>query len=560
MIDKTGGNEKSIPLFPSNNFESIYDDFQVKGSQAIEHVGEYDIVIVGGGISGLTAAWQVREHYSTLLLDQGNKLGGNACSNQWNDLRFSTAGTCFQKPLLESDVGKLLMDLDLWNKWQETDEDTLVLFNTKELIKNLNEVTKSLLKQPSSLKNPSIYALSKNLVTNLVTKKRYVAAPKKLGDPVFIELFKYLEKFTPSNKHPQLPWHNNCQWSREEMELFDSISLHDLFCNHDIRRTLPKELVPSYKIGSLVINSIETTLRVECLSTKSVSAYVGIYFLVGYLYGTLVAFPGGNGYISEQLERNLSSCKNCTLQSKSKVISITEQDNNYIIRYSQQNQMLEVKAKSVIWAAPKYSAINAIKHIPTNQLQAMKAIKHHDYCIAGVFLNEPIWPDKFGGYLIEDLTSCTDTNIWCKAGTCLVANWQDPGYPDDYGIITLLKPIANSQDQGKLNKIDFKDLQLSVLSEVCDILEAAGQSSQIIKDIKIWRWNQGLVISEIGQIKNNIFNLASSPNKGLFFANQDSIGIGNIESAIYAGNWAATSTIAYLSNHYNNTIPNKQAV
>ena len=49
---------------------------------------EHDVVIVGGGIAGLAAAWRLR-HRDVLLLEAGDRLGGRMrsepCGDYWRN-------------------------------------------------------------------------------------------------------------------------------------------------------------------------------------------------------------------------------------------------------------------------------------------------------------------------------------------------------------------------------------------------------------------------------------------------------------------------------------------
>lgn len=533
----------------SEDFEIVLREFDNEKISTPKSAGSYDVVIVGGGISGLSAAWKMRDS-SVLLLDQNNQLGGCARLEHSKDgLRFASAGTCIKMPQPGTETSELLMDLDLWDKWQDTGADTLVMFDTVRLAKGLGEVIEALLRKPLELLNLGIYGLTGNLLYSLISGKKYIACEKKLGDPVFSRLFSYLESFTPdSGRYPVVPWTEKCGWSRKDMELMDSISLYDLFFNSNIRKSLPAHLAPNGKYGELVGDGIATTLRVECSCLNMVSAYVGLHFLIGYLYNPLVTFPGGNGYISERLREQLEKSNNIELKTNACVVSVKSAANGYLINFEQNNESYIANAKSVIWAAPKFAAIDTIESIPEEQRSIMKQIGYHDYCVANVFVKKAVMKDYFGGYTLEEEVPGKHLNDWCRTGACISANWMDKEYDRDYGVLTLLKPIARENEQGKLEKISFHELQQSTLAEITDLLKTQGVAQEMIEDIKIWRWSRGLVICKVGQIKKNIFVHASRPIDGIFFANQDSVGIGGLESAVWAGYDAAKLAHKHLMN------------
>ncbi|MDG0794247.1 FAD-dependent oxidoreductase [Cohnella ginsengisoli] len=56
---------------------------------------EWDVVIIGGGVAGLTASiYLARAGRSVLVLDKGAGLGGRAASNEIAESRVNMGGPC----------------------------------------------------------------------------------------------------------------------------------------------------------------------------------------------------------------------------------------------------------------------------------------------------------------------------------------------------------------------------------------------------------------------------------------------------------------------------------
>jgi protoporphyrinogen oxidase len=524
-----------VPLFQSKEFENANKQ-QLRNHTKFDDY--YDVVVVGAGMSGLTATYELQDK-KVLCLEKSAVFGGNARFETESEVKYPTAGVCFKLPHKGTDIANLLDKLDLTDKWKISDQDTVVFFDTKLLMSCIGEVLIANLKQPLQLLNPAVWKLTFTLTVNWITAKQYVIAPKKLGDPIFADLYVFLDQFgRSSKKFPDMPWHAECGWSRQEMEMLDSISLYDFLFEPDKTKHIPNALKPTKTFGRLVQSAIETTLRVECLEVKDVSAYVGLHFLIGYLRGSLVTLPGGNGHISNKLVTELQKNPQVTLASQCDVENIDSSNDVAHIRFSQNGHNHTIQAGSVIWAAPKHVIGNIIADLPQVQLDAIKEIAHHDYCVANVTLSHPALLQHFGGYIIEP-TQTEREYEWCKTGVCIVPQWMDVSRQHEKGILTLLKPIAPKNAQNKVGQKQFKDMQNKTYEEISELLMTINVDKSHIENIKLWSWDKALVVSTKEQLKNNIFVNASKNHKLIYFANQDSIGIGNIESAITAGQVAA---------------------
>ncbi|SFC05661.1 DUF6041 domain-containing protein [Pseudoalteromonas denitrificans] len=519
------------PFFQSSKFENRRN--QQLGSHT-QFKDYYDVVVVGAGASGLTAAYELQDK-KVLCLEKSEFFGGNARFETQNDVKYPTAGVCFQLPYEGTHIANLLNKLGLTDKWKISDQDTIVFFDTKLLMSCIGEVLIANLKQPMQLLNPAVWKLTFTLTINWITAKRYVVAPKKLGDPIFADLYTFLDQFgRDTGKFPQMPWNAECGWSRQEMELLDSVSLYDFLFEPGKIEHIPNRLKPSKKFGRLVQSAIETTLRVECLEVKDVSAYVGLHFLIGYLRGSLVTLPGGNGYITNKIVTELQQNPHVTLANQCEVQNIESLDEIAHISFSQNGRKHIIQAGNVIWAAPKHVIGNIIPDLPQIQRDTISQIAHHDYCVANVTLSKPALLKHFGGYVIEPNKPQSEYE-WCKTGVCIVPQWMDVNKEHDTGILTLLKPIAPIDAQNKVTSEQFEAIQNKTYAEISELLLTINIDKSHVENIKLWFWDKSLVVSTKGQLKNDIFVNASKSHKLISFANQDSIGIGNIESAISAG-------------------------
>lgn len=512
------------------------------------------IVVVGAGLAGLTAAMHLNDAgFKVEILEASSEPGGNAWLTTTGGMRQPTAGSCFRFPTPGGVVEDLLTRFKLSGKYHSTSTSMQVLFRTSALLRNLHEVIVSYLRQPRWLLHPKVWGLTGNLLVAGLTGRPLLPASKELGEPIFADLYTFLDRLSPGKgRFPSVPWGPECGISRDEMMALDQMTIRQFFFDPEMTRHLPNDLQPPRRLGQLVRLALTTTLEVEGLLLDNCSAYVGLYFLVGYLYGDLVALSGGNGAVSEALINHLRTQSAVNIQTESKVDRIDHDGSAYRVEFTHADQQETLSCQGVVVATPKHTALGMFTDLPEEQKAAIREIEYSDYAIANARLRDPVWTKYFGAYFIGDTPDAAAKAGFCKAGGVVNSTWEAFGDNQGIGGFSILKPVAARKGQGQMTSVNLSVLRNEAETEVRRILAAIGANPDILEDVTLHVWPQGLVSPRPGQIARRVFETASAPFGAITFANQDSIGVGCLESAVESGAFAAHQ-IARILNQ--NSIP-----
>jgi len=454
------------------------------------------VVIIGGGLSGLSAAWKLRD-LSPVILEGASRFGGNAKGQRWGDLSYSIGSAYLTKGAASAPHLGLLKALDLDKLWR-TDDPTHDSVHLDGVV------------------HPEFWFGGTD--------------PKRQDD--FRRAWNYFADYREKH-YPDIPLGPSSSMDRQTFETLDRRSFAD-----ELQRSLGKHLHPH----------VEDLIHEYCWSAfgadpSELAASAGLNFLAADL-GGLYVLPAGNAAIAQTLfERLRATLPAGSLRARSLVVDVVAETNRVRIRYvDERNRLRTLTAKACIVATPKFVAKRIVRDLPAAQVEAMAKLVYRSVLVASVLLAEPRKADFHDLYFIagqpaQDVRIEAHRRPYTDVVLATFAAGGHPsrtvlnlyhGNPYDAGRTELLMPTAYETSRAKIE------------SALPALLQTLGLKAASLRDIRLTRWGHGLVFPRPGILSAGIPERASEPfRERVFFAHQDNWALPCYETAFESGAQAA---------------------
>ncbi len=293
-----------------------------------------DVVIVGGGLSGLTAAYQLRDE-NILVLEREDTLGGNAKQGVFRGTPYALGSAYLVD--LEAPYGPLYEALHLPLKPVPSPADMVYV-----------EGQWSPLEQGLTMK--AFESLQAHFRT-LLQSPDFPGVPIAEATPMALKL--------------------------DQMRFSDYL---EPLVDKPLRACIDAYCYSALGAG-----------------IQEVSAYAGVNFY-SEIVGPIYAFPGGNSMVVQRLQQRIEAAGTDRLQSGVSVYQIQRHGNHVRTAYfhnAEPKHPVTVESKAVILAVPYFFAARLINDLPESARQVMTALQYGSYLVANCCFDRRVFQ---GGY------------------------------------------------------------------------------------------------------------------------------------------------------------------
>ncbi len=270
------------------------------------------------------------------------------------------------------------------------------------------------------------------------------------------------------------------------------------------------------------------------LKVDQASAWVGLYYFCsrvrrsGAESQSFITCPEGNGQFVNHFLKYVGD----NVRSSRTVVSVIPARTGIDVICLEDNIMRGIHCEHVVYASPVFTAPYVIRGFRDDQPFAAQEFQHNAWFVANLFLTDRPKP-RFP----RDFPLSWDNVLYNSPGLGYVTATHQKGI--DYGptIFTYYYPMcAEENGRTKLFNYDWKDL-----ADVClsDLSRAHPDIRELTTRIDIMRWGHAMISPRPNFIWSGIREKAVQPYRNIHFAHTDLSGVALFEEAFYHGLRAA---------------------
>ena len=479
-----------------------------------------DVVILGGGVSGLAAAWKLRRSgvERILLLDMDDQLGGTRRSGFSQGVHFPWGAHYINIPPSEADcIHEVLLDIGVIEGYDAAGRPRVA--------------SDALLREPRE---------------RLFYRGSWVEGLNPLVDASEWERGEHL-RF----EDEMLRW---ASYQGQDGRRGFAMPMQYSTADSRLRYLDQISMAQYLRDGGWQNSELRWLVDHACRDdygarASQVSAWAGIHYYACRFYDKRLAqdypsdtltWPAGNGHLVAELARTLDDDQ---IKRRTLVAKVAEDQSQVrlgvIDLVSGERQILN--AKTLVYAGKLHTAPYIIADLPSRQARAMASIEYSPWLVAAIFLKERLEAGKSTwdnvlyespslGYVVADHQQGAE-------GRVLVYYW----------------PFVEDLDQARRNLL-AKDHQYWARQIVADLRPAHPEIDDILERIDLYRWGHGMMRPRPGDLWGDEAEWRRQAMERIFFGSCDASGLPLYEEAVFGGLLAAEQAMDRLGKSYRTSL------
>lgn len=465
---------------------------------------EIDVAVVGGGISGLTSAYLLREH-NPVIFEMHNQFGGAARGEQWNGVPYSLGNAYVITP----DPGTFLEDI-----YQELGMNEVVRVDQSQ--------------SPVELEGEVLPGFFDGQGVDFNTALAIAKYRKIVTQMANID-------------YPEIPLVGGSE---------------DAWVYELDQKTLKQDIQD--RMGMPIPDVLAAAIQSYCYSSfaagwEEISAAGGWNFLAAEEFGRWVC-PGGNSFMAQKMWEALKvlddnvpePCRPYHIRGGCRVVDVRAVsgpgNKSQVTWVGTDGRCRALLAKKVVMACPKFICKGIINELIVEDVakyDAMDSLEYRGYLVANILLDAPIKRDFYDIFLLGDgiypmdQIAAEDDRFVCDVvdGNYAAGSLQH-GLSN---VLTLYWPLPF--DFGRwtlLHEANWNNYSRMLAPQVRKILKLLDIPDTKVKQVRMTRWGHAMPIHAQGLISNGTCEEVRRPtmNDRMFFVQQDNWALPAVENCL----------------------------